>query len=386
MPSPSRAPRPDSSGSTSIPLALVVGIDAILRDAVVADFLLDDPTRAALRYDITADGSLHRVVISAAGIHGSTPVELEHACLSCAMREDVVPVLRALAADARWSGLVLALPVASDPSTVAPALQVADPALHITSVTAVLDSSTAYDDLLGDDLLADRLLRWGVEDERAVGEALAAQIAYADVLIDAADGPASAGTELVEHLRAGEQMPVRGIHQVDTGRLLTDIFDPVSARRRIDPCTVQPWGGGQEFGTWTLDLVSERPLHPERFLQYVEQLGTGRLRSRGRLWFPTRPDSICQWDGAGGQVSIGTIAHTHRCAEDQQADVRACLSADGLPTTRLVVTGVDPEDQARVERAFAACLLTEEEWARGLAPWLGRADRLSPWLGERTAA
>ena len=367
------------------PLAVITGVDDLLRDAVVTNALLDEPGRIALRYDVSPDGDLHRLVISADGVHERQLVELEHACLSCAMREDALPILRSLAQDDRWGALLLALPVASDPSTVAPALAAADAGFIPTSVTTVLDSTSAHEDLLGDDLLSERGLCWGQGDERAVGEALAAQIAYCDVLIDAAQEPASAGAELVEHLRSHEQRRLTGVHEFDTSILFRPLYRAEASRRRIDPCTVEPWGGPQEHGTWTLDLTSERPFHPERFLEQVEALGTGELRSRGRLWFPTRPQSICQWDGAGGQVSIGTIAHTHS-DNDETADVRACLTPEGLPTTRLVVTGIHAEDFDRVREAFAACLLTEVEWARGLEPWLGQEDQLTPWLGARAAA
>lgn len=146
--------------------------------------------------------------------------------------------------------------------------------------------------------------------------ALAALLEYSDLLVLSGDAD-GAGVELVERLRAPEQ------------RLL---HDPFAAT-----------------------------------VQYV--LGGGRLRGRGRFWVPDRPDSICQWDGAGGQVSIGAVWRT-----DSE-----------LPTTRLVITGQDPEDLPRVRDAFARSLLTPQEWARGPAPWFGAEAPLPPWLGERDA-
>lgn len=123
-------------------------------------------------------------------------------------------------------------------------------------------------------------------------------------------------------------------------------------------------------GTWTLDLCSQRPFHPERVLENIERLGAGALRGRGCFWLPTRPASVCQWDGAGGQVSIGTIAET----------------GPELPRTHLVVTGIGDADRKRVQGAFARSLLSAREWERGLLPWMGRADGFSPWLGDRSAA
>ncbi|NED95650.1 cobalamin biosynthesis protein CobW [Phytoactinopolyspora alkaliphila] len=42
---------------------------------------------------------------------------------------------------------------------------------------------------------------------------------------------------------------------------------------------------------------------PGRLMRSIEQLGTGRVRARGRFWLPTRPQTLCLWDGAGGQSS-----------------------------------------------------------------------------------
>jgi G3E family GTPase len=145
--------------------------------------------------------------------------------------------------------------------------------------------------------------------------------------------------------------------------------DHAAGLRRRDARWVEPYGGPTEHGTWTLDLHSVRPFHPQRLLENIEALGGGRLRGRGRFWVPDRPDSICQWDGAGGQVSIGAVWRTGR----------------ELPTTHLVVTGQDPADLPRVRDAFARCLLTVAEWAEGLTPWLGAEDPLAPWLGDRDA-
>jgi len=355
----------------SLPLAVVCAIDPVLRDALITDLLLDAADLVAVRYDTDLDrGGLRRLVLDRDGVLEDVPVELAHECISCAMREDALPVIEALAADPRWPGALMVLPVAADPQAVCGTLGPQLRGAHITSTTAIVDTDAARADLLGDDTLAERGLRWTDGDERSVGEALAAQLEYCDMVL--ADGEAEApGAELVEHLRGHDQLLVHGVHEVFADLLLEQVVhDPRAAARRVDPRTVEPWGGPTVHGTWTLDLCSDRPFHPERFLEEVERLGSGELRGRGRFWLPTRPHSICQWDGAGGQVSIGVIG-------DAGAD---------LPTTRIVVTGIGRQDRVRVRRAFRVSLLDDAEWERGLASWLGRDDGMTPWLGQASAA
>lgn len=358
----------------SVALSVLTSLDVVLRDSIATFALLDEPGAVVLRYDADPErGTMDRLVVDITGVIERGEVELEHACVSCAMREDAVPMLESLARSGRWSKILLALPLSADPWVVTRALAMQPLTARLASVVTVLDSTTAREDLLGEDTLAERGLRWAADDERAVGEALAAQIEFSDLVLDAAaaDGP---GRELVTHLLAPEQLLVSGLHRAGDVGLFAPRHDPDLADARVDPRTVrlhEEHAGFDAHGTWSIELRSRLPFHPERFLEHIERLGSGRLRGRGRFWLPTRPHSICRWDGAGGQVSIG---------------VHGELPPGAEPSTHLVVTGVDAADPARIRAAFADCLLTEAEWQRGLAPWLGRDDEMDAWLGAREDA
>lgn len=160
-----------------------------------------------------------------------------------------------------------------------------------------------------------------------------------------------------------------GWHLLPVEDLVQVCHDLDRARRRVDAMTVQPTGAADREGVWTVDLRSPRPLRPVRLTERIEELGVGRLRGRGHFCLPTRPDTVCAWDGAGGQVSIGAIARWAR----------------RRPQTRLVVTGVDPVDRCRVEDAFRAVVMNPAEYA-SRAAWPGLDDGLDTWLGERDTA
>lgn len=115
---------------------------------------------------------------------------------------------------------------------------------------------------------------------------------------------------------------------------------------------------------WVLDFRSDRPFHPVRLQERIELLGRGRRHSGGCFWLPSRPTQVCQWDGAGGMVSIG----------------RTDQWEAGEPLTRIVVVGVDDERE-RVARAFESCLLTDAELAERGRYWEVGSDGLEPWLG-----
>ncbi|HVN12507.1 MAG TPA: GTP-binding protein [Kineosporiaceae bacterium] len=133
---------------------------------------------------------------------------------------------------------------------------------------------------------------------------------------------------------------------------------------------------------WTVDLHSWRPVHPGRLFDRIEDLGAGPRRGRGRLRLANRPDEITLWDGAGGQLAIGsTPLRAGGPAWLWTPDACAATApSTGAPSSRLVITGVD-ERRDHVVRAFDQILLTDAQIARGRRWWRGRADGFGPWLG-----
>lgn len=367
-----------SSTRNPVPLLVLASVDPLLRDAVALGVVVDRPRTVVLRHDILDGpdgGGIRRVVADATGVLEDVLVPLAHACLSCSVREDAVPTLQRLARDPRWDAVLLALPVSAEPLPVTRALGAATRdgdlrGVRLARVVTALDLATLEDDLLGDDLLDERGLALTEDDGRAVGEALAAQLGHADVVLvagDRAEHPVA--SDLLDHVRAADGTRVDGIYAADVDGLLAGTHDVRAGDRRLDPRYAAPVPGAPtSHGVWTLDLRADRPLHPERLVAEVARLGQGRHRSRGHFWVPTRPDSVCGWDGSGGQLSVGAVGAWGRRPA----------------ATRLVFTGVE-DVRADLLAAFEDVLLTADEHARGLAPWLGAADVLEPWLGDRAA-
>lgn len=63
----------------------------------------------------------------------------------------------------------------------------------------------------------------------------------------------------------------------------------------------------------------------------------------------------------------GLLALRYEVVEDSSGLRRLVVAADGCTRTSWSTSP------------------TPQEWARGLAPWLGAEDPLAPWLGERDA-
>jgi G3E family GTPase len=306
------------------PVVLLTGVDRDAMAAAMVGLQFDLPSAVAVRHHIDVGRSvLQRILSDVTGVLERVEIDLAHACISCAIREDVVPTLERLARDGRWSSIVAHLPVGAD----------ARQGDH---------SST--------------------EDRRGVGEVAAAMVEYADVVVTVATAD-PAGVELVGALARPGATVVRGVEHLDAASLLDGLHDHARSRAWTDPVPSTPLPGGDWTHVWRRELRSPLPFHPDRLLADLARLGGGRHRSRGCFWLPTRPGQVLVWDGAGGQLSVGT---------GEPWGTRA-------PLTRLVLTGVG-SPPADLADAFGSILLGPDE-AAARGSWRTAEDGFEPWLG-----
>ena len=350
------------------PLVVVTGVEPRAIDATLLNLSWDVPGTVAVRHHIDPVGQvLTRVVSHAGGVLEREHTTLEHACIGCALREDIVPTLQRLARERRWSAVVLGLPAGMDADQLTHlATRDTQLARHVrlSSLVAALDGEGAVEQLLGDQLLRERGWHTGPDDDRGVGEVLAAQVERSDLV-------AITGSAVPEAVALARALARPGADVVaDAG--LVDLAD-LTARRHEHQAALAwssplvegdlpPLAGD---GVWRLDLCSPRPFHPERLLEGIDRLGSGAHRSRGCFWLPTRPDSAVEWSGAGGQLSIGNHGSWGRT----------------LPRTRLVFTGLGTAPTGLAD-AFEEALLDLHEALPGRSGWDLVEDGLEPWLGD----
>ncbi len=349
-------------------LILIAGCDEVARGSATSSLLCDLPDCLVIQYDLNAEGELWRRGWDGFGLVTSHSLTLGHSCVSCAASQDLVPALIEALEQRWWTTIVVSLPLTAAPESVAwqisEAIRTGDLDAKLCAVLAVAEETTLVADIFGDDLLADRGLHLSEFDDRAMGEAICAQLDFADVIATLGT-PDQMTAAVLEHL-TGDR-PRREIHSLDAGELITRSHDFKAAQTRTDPTGDHHHRSADCCGVWTLVLTSDRPLHPGRLYAQVELIGAGRLRSKGLTWVPSRPEMVVAWDGAGGQLSIGDAG---------------VWAGDKTRHTRLVITGIDEADRGRVERAFNDILLTDWELSLldgwdcddGLDLWLGTAD------------
>ncbi|WP_223884220.1 GTP-binding protein [Micromonospora craniellae] len=300
------------------------------------------------------------------GIVEHEEINLAHACVSCAIREDIVPTLERVAAQGRWKSIVACLPIAAEAVQVCRVVCWAPrnaPHVAIAAVVTALDGTTVAGDLLGDDLLDERGIATAEDDRRGVAEVSSAMVEYAD-LVSLTCEPDPDETALVRALARPRVPVVTDLSALDAVALTTGIRHHESVEHWVSNVRRGALPPLDSSGVWRLDLRSDRSFHPLRLQDEIVNLGGGPRRSRGCFWVPTRPNAVCVWDGAGGQASIGA-GQTWK---------------GGQPMTRITVVGLD-DGAAEIVQAFNRCLLTDEELASRGRLWNEPWDGLEPWLG-----
>lgn len=330
-------------------------------------------------------------------------LELAHGCVSCTLRQDLLPLLRRLSQLPEVARIVVRLDEAMEPEPVCYALEnvlvgdrpVAD-FVSLNGIFTVIDVATWLDDATGEDLLEERGLIAGPEDERTLAQVLISQVEFADVLIHSGTAPdawtASKTSAVLDRLAAG--VPRIALGGLDATMALSAV--PATARLGALTDMHGPLLRGQpplgaDCGVSTLLYSARRPFHPARLHDAIEVLLDGVVRTRGRAWVASQPDAALWIESAGGGLGIGR-AGTWLAAddgpdwEDVTPERRAMASLRWDPRfgdraqDLVVITYLrSPGD---IEDALDAALLTDDELAAGPSVWATYEDPFDEWHTE----
>ncbi|QJY46418.1 ribosome hibernation factor-recruiting GTPase MRF [Pseudonocardia broussonetiae] len=356
-----------------------------------------DPDAAVLHHDLrdVGAGLVHRRLRTR---HDdvTTTVELAHGCVSCTLREDLLPQLHALAAPGGPARIVLHLDPVLEPEQVCWALlhvlvdgtTVADE-VDLRGVVAVVDAGTWLADATGDATLPARGCPELPDDERTVAQVAVGQAEFADliVLTGTADAWERARLDavLARLVPGAPRLPVRE---------LDDRVFLASAVRRGRPADVHaallrgspPLDA--DCGVRLVVFSARRPFHPGRLHDALDVLLDGVVRARGRLWLATRPDAVLWLESAGGGLRVGHAGDWLDGAGDEaweaaSAERRAIASLGWHPRfgdrAQDVVVLAHDADPDEIDAALRGALLTDAELAAGPGAWSALPDPFGWW-------
>ncbi|WP_174262458.1 GTP-binding protein [Actinoplanes sp. OR16] len=377
-------------------VTVLSGFEPGTTQAAARALLIEDTQLVAVRHDLARlrDGRVRRVVESADRIIEEAEVPLEHGCVSCTLREDVLPTLVRIAREWPGSDILLVLPPVVEPEAVAGACAhtLVDGApvtetIRFDSYVAVVDADRFLDDLASTDDLRDRDMHAAEDDHRAVAEVVVHQVEFSDTVL-LWSRPGSDEADLQKLTTLVRRLAPWSAH-VSTGTSPSlDCGNLAAALRRTgrhDPNRPGLLGlalEGRQIavhdGETSVVFRSRRPFHPRRLHEALEGITEHALRGRGQLWIASQPDGVIAFEAAGGGVSLGSLGFwlaalpVERWTEtSDERRIAADLAWDpyyGDRQTVLALIGFGL-DAAHLTRLLASCLLTDDELADGFDAW-----------------
>ncbi|MEU6715978.1 GTP-binding protein [Nonomuraea sp. NPDC046802] len=373
------------------PVVLVAGLHATARTATVERLLAEHPGSLAIHHDLSqvTHGRVRRSIRDRTGVLDTAEVRLAHGCVTCTVREDLLPQLVMSAPGATL--LIVDLWDSVEPRSVAEAIDCdeARETLRLAAVLTALDAAALPDDITRGERLSEIGRPAAAGDRRYLAEVLARQLEYPTglVLHGGDDDDRELSHTVLTHLA-----PFTPVHTVETLAPVTDArVCAGELAERVDPATAQLPGDLQTDEIVTTVWRSRRPLHPARLFEAIDELVTESVRSRGRFWLANRPDELLAWDAVAGIVSVESagpwLAALPRAAWDLFSPARR-LAADldwdpkrGDRVQHLVFTGPDL-DTTRFRTLLDSCLLAEEEEQAGQDAWTRYDDPFAPILED----
>jgi G3E family GTPase len=387
---------PEQTPRFRVPLVLVSGLAAGPNAALAELLRAAGPGTAVVHHDLR---EIHSGVVRRRlelGERGElTVLELAHGCVSCTLREDLLPLLRRLARRPEVTRIVVRLDEAMEPEPVSWAIRnvlvgerpVGDD-VDLRAVLTVVDCATWLADATGDDELADRNLQGSPEDERTVAQVALSQVEFADVLVlagAAADAWTAAKASAVLD-RVAPSVPRVELARIDGHSVLDAV--PADARRG----EVTDMHGAllrgepplhDDCGIALFTFTARRPFHPERLHDALDVLLDGVVRTRGRAWVASQPDVAFWIESAGGGLGLGHAGPWLASPDgpewtDVSPERRTLASLRWHPVhgdrAQELVIVTDQTTPGEIDAALRGALLTEDELAAGPEAWLRYPD------------
>jgi G3E family GTPase len=331
-------------------------------------------------------------------------IEMSNGCICCTLREDLLIEVKRLAAEGRFDYLLIESTGIGEPMPVAATFDFTDEngeslndvALIDTMVT-VVDAYNLLKDYTSADLLSHRGPVAGDEDNRSLAALLAEQIEFADVIIvnktDLVDAEQLAVvTAVVKGLNPVAEVlfTSRGevaLHKVlGTGRFNLERASamPGWARELEGHHTPET----EEYGVESFVMRSREPLHPERFVKFMEHPFAGVIRAKGYVWMASRPEWVVSYSRAGNKATVEPVGQWWAAAAKERLPAPGTADRKSIDArwqepygdrmNELVFIG-HKMDRPDIEEGFKRCKLNFSETRKGIKSWRDLPDPFPVW-------
>lgn len=313
-------------------------------------------------------------------------IQLQNGCICCTLREDLLIEIDKLVKKNELDYIVIESTGISEPVPVAQTLTLNDEILNINladttildTMVTVVDANRFWDDYASGDSLIDRKMANDDSDTREVIDLLIDQIEFANViLLNKCD------LVHIEDLKELEALlhqlnPEAKIYRTENSNIALDkilntrLFDFDKASQAagwIKELNEEHTPETEEYGIASFVYKRQRPFHPERFMNFLENFSLDIIRSKGFFWLATR-NNICgllsqagnsmQIQGAGEWIATYSDVEIEAEMKEDPTLKARWHNEFGDRQTELVFIGIEM-NKAQITKDLDNCLLTDQE-------------------------
>jgi G3E family GTPase len=315
-------------------------------------------------------------------------VEMQNGCICCTLREDLMVEVERLVKEGDIDYIVIESSGISEPVPVAQTFTYIDEESGIDlsqtccldTMVTVVDGNRFWEDFSSGDNLLDRKHGTDENDTREVIDLLIDQIEFANVLIlnktdllNEEDMNELYG--VLRKLNPDAKILKTTYSRAPVSEILnTKSFDFEKASQSagwIKELNEEHTPETEEYGISSFVYRRQKPFHPERFMNWLENWPADVVRAKGFFWIATRNDTTGLLSQAGTSIMIqGAGEWIASYSEEEQKQtlteepelLERWDDTFGDRMTELVFIGIDLS-KAEVETSLDGCLLTDEEMA-----------------------
>ncbi|WP_171046775.1 GTP-binding protein [Pseudarthrobacter sp. NamE5] len=349
-------------------VTVVSSLDLFARQKACATLAAERPGALVVLHDLLEGGVVVRRVFEDGRCMERHESTLEHGCLNCTVRLDVVPALQRLAEPG--SHVILGLPAAVESSmAVGALLKGLGSTVTVDSAVVACTPEAVEDQIWDHHSLFESGFTPVPEDDRTPGEFLVRELSFSDTVM--LSDPALVPVDPALRFRGVQLLKELAPHAVIAdadGAVRLGGHRLAGAMARTVPGSVRaPERPSAPFSTVVHRV--RRPLHPERFRHALKALAEGSCWLRGRLWVASAPGCQIAIQGIGPRVWLENTGPWEADREPLLQTPPAgagnglCWHQEyGNRGTVLAVTG-DDLDPAEIAALLNACELTDNEMA-----------------------
>lgn len=377
------------AGKTTL-LNQILNVDHGLRIAVI----VNDMSELNIDADLLRLGGVVRA--------DSKIVEMHNGCICCTLREDLLIEIERLAISESFDYLVIESTGISEPMPVAETFmfkrsngeKLGDIA-HLDTLVTVVDGLNFLEHYEN----AKLLLSEDNDSEKTLTDLLIEQVEFSNVIL-------ISKVDLIDDVRLGELHailmalnPKAKVLLMEHGNvplksiLNTKKFSLSEAQQAAGWLAVmrgQYTSESEEYGIASFLWKARRPLHPQRFWNFINQPWVyGKLlRSKGFFWLASRPEGIGLWHQAGGLMRYEYAGRwwVHTQQEDWPNNAEALTwirskwdEKVGDCRQEIVFIGQFLAKDLII-MALNDCLLTDAELNSGMEGWSDYPDPFPAWV------